>query len=317
MSNQNAGRQDLFRYVAEEFAEDYREGEMGRREFLRRLGLLAGGIVGATVLLDSLGLGTASAAEWQQAFASMPELELARSAQQVDPSDPGIKAEMISFSARGFEQFAYLAKPVGASANTPGVIVIHENKGLQPHIQDVARRVAKAGYVALAPDLVSKTGGTPKYTDIAQISSVLAQTPGDEHEANLLEALKVLKATAGVDAARLGVMGFCFGGGLTWRLSTAAPELKAAVPFYGPAPDIAKVPNIKAAVLGIYGGTDTRINAGIPALEVALKAAKTKYEVKIYDGASHAFHNDTGQNYKKDAAEDAWKLTLAWFKANL
>jgi carboxymethylenebutenolidase len=313
---QNAGRQDLYRYVVEEFAEDYREGEMGRREFLRRLGLLAGGIVGASALLESLGLGTASAAEWQQAFASIPELEMSRHAQQVDPADPTIKAEMISYQARGFEQFAYLAKPVNA-ANAPGVIVIHENKGLQPHIQDVTRRVAKAGYVALAPDLVSKTGGTAKYIDIAQISSVLAQTSGDDHEANLLEALKVLKATAGVDPARLGATGFCFGGGLTWRLSTAAPELKAAVPFYGPAPDAAKVPNIKAAVLGIYGGNDARINGGIPALETALKAANVKYQIKIYDGANHAFHNDTGQNYKKDAAEDAWKMTLEWFKVNL
>ena len=108
-------------------------------------------------------------------------------------------------------------------------------------------------------------------------------------------------------------MGFCFGGGLTWRLATAAPELKATVAFYGPAPDLAKVPNIKAAALGIYGALDARIDAGIPALEAALKAAGTTYELKIYDGANHAFNNDTGQNYVKAAADAAWAQTLGWF----
>ncbi len=306
-------RQDLFRYVVEEFAEDYKEGEISRREFLRRMALLAGGVAGANVLIDSLGMNTASAAEWQQVFANIPDRENVLLAQQVSPEDPEIKAEMISFEARGFTHMAYLVKPVKLE-KAPGLLVIHENRGLQPHIQDVARRAAKAGYVAMAVDLVSKTGGTAKYTDTAQISSILAQTPGDEHEANLLENLKVLKATDGVIADRLGAFGFCFGGGLTWRLATAASELKAAVPFYGPAPDLAKVPNIKAAVLGMYGGNDARINGGIPALEEALKKAKTNYEIKIYPGVNHAFHNDTGANYNEAAAKDAWAKALEWFK---
>jgi carboxymethylenebutenolidase len=307
-------RQDLFRYVVEEFAEDYKEGEISRREFLRRMALLAGGIAGANVLIDSLGMNTASAAEWQQVFASIPDRENVLLAQQVNPDDPEIKAEMITFEARGFTHMAYLAKPVKLEKKAPGLLVIHENRGLQPHIQDVARRAAKAGYVAMAVDLVSKTGGTAKYTDTAQISSLLAQTPGDEHEANLLENLKVLKATDGVMPDRLGAFGFCFGGGLTWRLATAASDLKAAVPFYGPAPDLAKVPNIKAAVLAMYGGNDTRINAGIPALEEALKKAKVTFEMKIYPGANHAFHNDTGANYNEAAAKDAWAKALEWFK---
>jgi carboxymethylenebutenolidase len=307
-------RQDLFRYVVEEFAEDYTDGEISRREFLRRMGLLAGGIAGANVLLESLGMNTASAAEWQQVFASIPDRENVILAQQVDPTDPSIKAEMITFEARGFTHMAYLAKPAKLEKAVPGLLVIHENRGLQPHIQDVARRAAKAGYVALAVDLVSKAGGTAKYTDTAQISSLLAQTSGDEHEANLLEALKVLKATDGVIADRLGAFGFCFGGGLTWRLATAASDLKAAVPFYGPAPTLEKVPNIKAAVLGMYGGNDARINAGIPALEEALKKAKVTYEMKIYPGANHAFHNDTGANYNAEAAKDAWARLLEWFK---
>ncbi len=218
-SGTQAETQDLFRYVVEEFAEDYHEGEFNRRELLRRLGLLAGGVAGATVLLESLGLNTASAAEWKQAFVSIPPKEptapnSTAPSQKVEPSDPEISTEMISYTARGFKHFAYLAHPAKLES-APGILVIHENKGLQPHIQDVARRLAKAGYVALAPDLVSQAGGTPKFTDIAEISSLLAKTSGDEHIANLLEALKVLKATKGVTPNRLGVVGFCFGGGLT------------------------------------------------------------------------------------------------------
>ncbi len=309
-------KQDLYRYVVEEFAEDYQHGEIGRREFLRRMALLGGGVIGATALLESVGVAAASQAEWEQVFASIPEAEPMLKAQQVDPKDSSIEAKSIVYTARGFEHMAYLARPVGV-ASAPGVLIIHENRGLQPHIEDVARRMAKAGYIALAPDLVSKNGGTKKFTDTAQISSILAQTSGDEHVANLLEAMSVLKATTGVQAMRLGVTGYCFGGGLTWRLATESKDLLAAVPFYGPAPDLAKVPNIKAAVLGIYGGNDARINAGIPALETALKAAKTKYQIKIFEGANHAFHNDTGANYKKDAAEEAWRMTLEWFKTHL
>ncbi len=307
-------RQDLFRYVVEEFAEDYREGEMERREFLRRMTLLGGGTLGAGRLLTSLGIAGISAAELAQAQAATPQPDKASGAGMVDPQDPSIKVGPVTYEANGFTNLAYLARPAGGGA-APGVLVIHENKGLQPHIQDIARRLAKAGYIAMAPDLVSKIGGTAQYLDTAQISTYLAQTPGDAHVTNLLAALKVLQAQPGVQ--NVGAVGFCFGGGLTWRLATAAPELKAAVAFYGPAPDLAKVPDIKAAVLGIYGALDARINAGIPALEAALKAAGTRYDLKIYDGANHAFNNDTGANYLKAAADAAWAQTLAWFEQYL
>jgi carboxymethylenebutenolidase len=309
-------RQDLFRYVAEEFAEDYREGELERREFLRRTVWLGGGIPGAKALLASLGITGVSLSELAQAQQAPAQTLQAQAQPLVSPTDPAIQVRELTYKARDIDQIAYLARPVGGGSH-PGIIVIHENRGLQPHIQDVARRLAKAGYIALAPDLVSKIGGTARISDTAQISAYLAQAGGDEHMANLQEALKVLKATQGVQPDKLGVTGFCFGGGLTWRMATEVPELKAAVPFYGPAPDLAKVPNIKAAVLGIYGGNDARINAGIPALEAALKAANIRYQIKIYEGANHAFHNDTGANYKKDAAEDAWNLTLNWFKTYL
>ena len=309
-------RQDLFRYVVEEFAEDYHEGEIDRREFLRRTVLLGGGTAGARALLASLGIAGVSLSELAQAQQAQAQNQPAGSKPLVDPADPAIKVEELKFNARGFEHLAYLARPAGGGS-APGLLIIHENRGLQPHIQDVARRAAKAGYIALAPDLMSKQGGTAKFSDTAQISSYLAQAGGDEHIANLQEALKILKATAGVQADKLGATGFCFGGGLTWRMATEAPDLKAAVPFYGPAPDTAKVAAIKAAVLGIYGGNDTRINAGIPTLEAALKAANVRYQIKVYEGANHAFHNDTGANYKKDAAEDAWTRTLEWFKTYL
>lgn len=309
-------RQDLFRYVAEEFAEDYREGELERREFLRRTVLLGGGIPGAKALLTSLGISGVSLSELAQAQQAPTQTPQAQAQPLVSPTDPAIQVRELVYKAREIDQIAYLARPAGGGSH-PGVIVIHENRGLQPHIQDVARRLAKAGYIALAPDLVSKIGGTARITDTAQISAYLAQAGGDEHMVNLQEALEVLRATPGVQTDKLGVTGFCFGGGLTWRMATEVPELKAAVPFYGPAPDLAKVPSIKAAVLGIYGGNDARINAGIPALEAALKAANIRYQIKIYEGANHAFHNDTGANYKKDAAEDAWNLTLNWFKTYL
>ncbi|THF86259.1 dienelactone hydrolase family protein [Deinococcus sp. KSM4-11] len=303
-------KQDLFRYVAEEFAEDFHEGELQRREFLRRMTLLGGGVVGARTLIASLGIAGVSAAELAQAQAAPPQPDQASGAGLVDPRDPAITVTPMTYQARGFTQVAYLARPAG-NAPAPGILVIHENKGLQPHIQDIARRLAKAGYIALAPDLVSKIGGTAQYIDTAQISSYLAQVSGDEHVANLKEAVAVLKQQAGVQG--IGAIGFCFGGGLAWRLSTEVPELKAVVPFYGPAPDTAKVPGIKAAVLGVYGANDTRINAGIPALETALKAAGTTYGLKQYAGAGHAFNNDTGQSYVKSAADAAWADALAWF----
>ncbi|MBB6099394.1 carboxymethylenebutenolidase [Deinobacterium chartae] len=309
-------RQDLFRYVAEEFAEDYREGEIDRREFLRRSILLSGGVAGARTLLASLGVLGVSAAELARAQVAAPRGEAVKNSYQVAPDDPAVTAQNLEYTARGFRHFAYLARP-STMESAPGVLVIHENRGLQPHVRDVARRLAKAGYIALAPDLVSKAGGTPRYTDTAQISAYLAQAGGDEHVTNLLEALRVLRSTPGVRADRIGVVGFCFGGGLTWRLATEVPDLRAAAPFYGPAPDLERVRNIGARVLGIYGGNDARINAGIPALEAALKAASRRYEIRVYEGAGHAFHNDTGANYRREAAEDAWKRVLELFAAEL
>lgn len=309
-------RQDLFRYVAEEFAEDYREGELPRREFLRRSVLLGGSILGARTLLASLGVMGVSAAELAEAQTAPPQNEPAKNVYQVAPDDPSIEASSVTYEALGRTNFAYLARPKGV-ASAPIVMVIHENRGLQPHIQDVTRRVAKAGFIGLAPDFVSPEGGTAKFTDTAQISAFIARTPAEAHVAHGLEAVKFLKAQPGAQAERFGMVGFCWGGGMTWRMATLLPDLKAAVPFYGPSPSFEDIPKIRAAVLGIYGGLDNRITSNAPATDAALAAAGVKHQFLIYPGANHAFHNDTGQNYKRDAAENAWATTLVWLRGNM
>ncbi|PNY82139.1 dienelactone hydrolase family protein [Deinococcus koreensis] len=312
----NDYQQDLFRYVAEEFAEDYREGEMERREFLRRSVLLGGSVVGARTLLATLGITGVSAAELAAAQTAAPQNEPAKSRYQIAPDDPEIEAGAVTYEALGRTNLAYLARPKGGGA-APVVLVIHENRGLQPHIEDVARRVAKAGFIALAPDFVSSEGGTKKFTDTALISSFIARTPAETHAAHGLEAVRFLRSQPGAQAERLGMVGFCWGGGMTWLLSTKLPDLKAAIPFYGPSPSFAEIPKIRAAVLGIYGGKDARITGNAAATEKALTDAGVKHEFLIYPGAAHAFHNDTGANYKQDAAENAWASTLVWLRGNL
>jgi carboxymethylenebutenolidase len=309
-------KQDLFRYVAEEFAEDYREGELPRREFLRRSVLLSGSVPGARLLLASLGVAGVSAAELAEAQSAAPQNEAATNSYHVDPADTALDAGPLTYQALGRTNYAYIARPKGITS-APIVMIIHENKGLQPHIEDVVRRMAKAGYIAMAPDFVSADGGSKKYTDIAQISALIAKLDPADSAAHGMEAAKVLKAQSGAQADHFGMAGFCWGGGMTWKLSTMMPDLKAAVPFYGPSPSFADIPKIKAAVLGVYGQLDNRITSNAQATKEALTAAKIKHEFRIYPGANHAFHNDTGANYNRSSAENAWASTLIWLRANL
>lgn len=309
-------KQDLFRYVAEEFAEDYKGGELPRREFLRRSVLLSGSVPAAHLLLATLGVAGVSAAELAAAQAAPPQNEAATNSYHVDPADTALDAGSVTYEALGRTNYAYLARPKGI-ASAPIVMIVHENKGLQPHIEDVARRMAKAGYIVLAPDFVSADGGTKKYTDTAAVSAIIAKLPPADVAAHGLEAVKFLKAQPGAQAEHFGMTGFCWGGGVTWRMSTLLLDLKAAVPFYGPSPSFEDVPRIRAAVLGIYGEIDTRITSNAAATGAALTAAKVKHELKIYPGANHAFHNDTGANYNRVAAENAWANTLIWLRANL
>ncbi len=231
---------------------------------------------------------------------------------RVPEDDPAVEGSMVSFPGDGFTVIAYQAKPKGTGP-FPAIVVAHENRGLVDYTKDVTRRLAKAGYVGLAVDLLSKQGGTDKVTDPAQIPAALSAASPDQLAAQYLAGIKYLQGLPFVQKDRLGMVGFCFGGGMTWLTATKSPDLKAAVPFYGPNPPLEGVPNIKAAVLAMYGGDDQRIDAGIPTIEEAMQKNNKVFEKVIYPGAGHAFHNDTGRSYNPQAAEDAWKRALEWF----
>jgi carboxymethylenebutenolidase len=206
---------------------------------------------------------------------------------------------------------AYLARP-SSEGSFPVVLVCHENRGLTEHIKDVTRRLAKAGYVALAVDLLSRNGGTAGLSS-DEVPTILGNTPSDQFVQDFLNGWRYLQDQPFAQADRVGMVGFCFGGGVTWLMATRMPELRAAVPFYGPHPAVEEVPNIQAAVLAIYGERDQRINQGIPAIEEAMQQNNKIYEKVIYPDADHAFHNDTGPRYNPEAARDAWRRTLEWF----
>lgn len=307
---------DLQRYIIEEWAEDYRDGRLNRREFLRRTALMAGGVILAIPMLHTLGV-TASASEVTAAASAGPSNVAQATASTVPETDPAIEAAgMISYASGGAAVQAYQARPKGAG-RSPGVLVVHENRGLLEHFKDVCRRLAKVGYVAIAPDLASHQGGTARYSDSAQVTAILGQTPAEQHVEVLNSGVRYLQGLASVRRDRIGVMGYCFGGGMTWRLATRNPELKAAVPHYGPNPPIEDVPKIRAAVLAIYGELDTRINAGIPAVRDAMQKAGVTHEIVVYPNADHAFFNDTGGRYRADAAKAAWERTLSWYQKYL
>jgi len=310
----------LGRYVVEEWVEEYRDGRLGRREFLRRIGVFSGGAVFAGGLLAVLGV-EATPDEVAAAVVAQAPARLAAAAPTVAPNDPAVHAQMITYPSTAANIYptpttsviAYLAQPVGKPI-APGVVVTHENRGLLDHHMDVARRLAKAGYVALAPDLASPIGGTAKYQDLAQVSTFLGQAPADQLVGMLNDGVKYLGTLASVRHDALGAMGFCFGGGLTWQLAMQNADLKAVVPFYGPnPPSLDGVARIRAAVLAFYGGLDQRVDAGIPAMQAALERAGVVHEIVIEPNANHAFFNDTGPAYNAAAAADAWPKTLAWF----
>jgi carboxymethylenebutenolidase len=239
----------------------------------------------------------------------------AQSPLSVPEGDPAVVSSQVMFTSQGDEIMAYLARPA-ADGVYPAILVCHENRGLNPHIQDVARRFAKEGYVALAIDLLSREGGTAAQ-DRDQVPALLSGAPAERHVGDFAAGLAYLQNLDYVDGDRIGMTGYCFGGGITWRSATALPELKAAVPFYGPAPDLEQVPNIKAAVFGVYAEMDNRINAGKDGLGQALIDAGITNQMKVYPGVNHAFHNDTGQRYVEAQATQAWLDTLAWFEQYL
>ena len=206
----------------------------------------------------------------------------------------------------------YQARPQGEDPQ-PVVLVCHENRGLTDYIKSVTRRVAQAGYVGLAIDLLSRQGGTASITDATQVPGLLGSMPQEQFVQDFISGWRYLQQQSYVQNDRVGMTGFCFGGGVTWRVAIGLPELRAAVPFYGPHPAVDEVPKIQAAVLGIYAERDQRITGGAEAIEAAMKANHKIYEKIIYPNTDHAFHNDTGPRYNAEAAQDAWSKTLAWF----
>ncbi|MDH4218575.1 MAG: dienelactone hydrolase family protein [Candidatus Aminicenantes bacterium] len=274
--------------------DEYSNGLLDRREFLKKLAVLTGGTAAAITLLPLI----------ENHYAQ---------AQFVPKDDPRILAEYIEYPGETGDVRAYSAQPKG-DEKLPGVIVIHENRGLNPHTEDVARRVALEGFLAIAPDALSSLGGTPE--DVDEARTKMRELDSDATVKNFVAAVKYLK-THPQSTGKVGCMGFCWGGGVTNQVAVHAPDLTAAVPFYGRQPASEDVPKIKASMLIHYAGLDERINAGIEAFEAALKAASVDYKIYMYEGAGHAFFNDTGSRYHKEAAELAWKRTIAFFNEKL
>lgn len=313
------------KYFVEEFYDDYREGTLSRRTFIRRLAFITGSMAATAATMSALGC---APIEIPAADDPIPEADTAAPAAadlvpvpdaqspfSVPEGDPAVQAGDVMFPSQGDEITAYLARPA-ADGVYPTILVCHENRGLNPHIRDVARRFAKEGYVALAIDLLSREGGTDSHERDA-VPGLLGDAGPDRHAADFLAGYDYLKTLDYVDAERVGMTGYCFGGGVTWRIATELPELKAAVPFYGRGPDLTQVANIQAAVMGVYAEMDERINAGIPDLEQALTDAGILFQFNIYPGVNHAFHNDTGGRYSEEQATQAWQDTLAWFETHL
>ena len=231
----------------------------------------------------------------------------------VPEEDPRLYVENIKYPGETGDVLAHFARPKG-DTKLPGVIVIHENRGLNPHTREVARRVALEGFLAVAPDALSPLGGTPE--DVDEARSLMRKLDSQATIKNFVAAAKYLK-THPQSTGKVGVTGFCWGGGMANQVAVNAPDLEAAVPFYGRQPASEDVPKIKASLLLHYAGLDERINEGIPTYEAALKEASVDYRMFIYEGAEHAFFNDTSARYHEEAAKLAWKRTIDFFKQKL
>ena len=275
----------------------YVHGLINRREFLEGASKFAVGGLSAAAILESLN----------------PKYV---EAQQIPEDDPQLKTETIEYpSPQGSGTIrAYLARPANSSGNLPGVVVIHENRGLNPHIKDVARRTGLAGFLALAPDALTPLGGYPGNDDEGR--TLQRQLDRGKMTEDFVAAALHLK-THPECSGRIGVVGFCFGGGMVNTLAVRLPDLAAAVPFYGGQPAAEDVPKIRAPLLLHYAGLDTRVNKGWPDYEAALKANGVTYTAHIYESANHGFHNDTTPRYDQAAATLAWQRTIDFFNQTL
>ncbi|MFC3059149.1 YghX family hydrolase [Paenirhodobacter populi] len=271
----------------------YAHGRITKREFLDKAGKFAVGGMTAAAILASMS----------------PDYALA---QQVSFTDPDIEAEYITYpSPNGHgEVRGYLVRPAGATGPLPGVVVVHENRGLNPYIEDVARRLGKAGYVALAPDGLTSVGGYPGNDEKGR--ELQRQVDPTKLMNDFFAAIEYLMASDQT-TDKVGITGFCYGGGVSNAAAVAYPELAAAVPFYGRQAPVADVPQLNAPLLLQFAEHDDNVNAGWPAYEAALKENGKVYEAHIYPGTNHGFHNDSTPRYDEAAAKLAWDRTLEWF----
>ena len=294
----------MSRLTAKDFAPEllelydfYAHGMITKREFLDRAGKYAvGGLTAAAIL-----------------GAMSPNYAMA---EQVSFNDPDIQARWITYpSPNGHgEVRGYMVRPTTAEGRLPAVVVVHENRGLNPYIRDVARRLAKDGFMALAPDGLTSVGGYPGNDEEGR--ELQKSVDGTKLMNDFFAAVEFLMGHEG-STGNVGIVGFCYGGGVCNAAAVAYPELKAAVPFYGRQAASEDVPKIKASLLIHYAGLDERVNAGWPDYEAALKAAGTDYQAFIYEGVNHGFHNDSTPRYDEAAAELAWGRTVEFFREKL
>ena len=279
-----------------ELYDEFRHGQLERREFVKKLTVLTGGTAAAMslfALLDS-----------KSAYASALSLE-----------EEDVFSEFITYPGASGEVHALLSRPK-SKKKLPAVIVIHENKGLQPHIQDVNKRMAREGFLSIAPDALSPLGGTPR-DDVDAARTKMRELDGDQTTSDFVAAVKYLE-THPLSTGKVGCTGFCWGGAMTNQVAVHSPDLDAAVPYYGRQPVAEEVHRIKAAVMAHYAGDDERVNEGIEAFEKALKEAGIDYQIFVYEGAKHAFNNDSNPSrYHEEASRLAWERTIGFFKDKL
>lgn len=276
--------------------DDFAHNRIDRRKFMDRISMYA---VGGLTVPSILGF-------------ILPDY----SRIQVSQDDPELKTEWINYPSPkgGGEIKGQLSRPKKAKGKLPGIVVVHENRGLNPHIQDVGRRAAKAGFISLSPDALSPLGGYPGTDDEGR--TMQRKRDRNEMLEDFIAAFEYLKSHKEC-SGNVGVVGFCFGGWISNMIAVKCPDLKAAVPFYGGQPSADMVPQINAALQLHFGELDKRVNAGWPAYEEALKANDKSYEAYVYEGANHGFHNDTTPRFDEENAKLAWSRTIEFFRKNL
>ena len=277
--------------------DDYAHNRLNRRDFMEKLSVYAVGSLTVPALMSFL----------------MPDY---KNNIQVKHDDPRLRSEYVNYNSPkgGGTIKALLSQPVDKTKKLGGIVVVHENRGLNPYIEDVARRAALAGFISIAPDALTPLGGYPGDDDKGR--ELQSKRDKNEMLENFIDGFEYLKKHPDCNG-KIGVVGFCFGGGIANMMAVRLPDLSAAVPFYGAQPAKELVPQIKAPLLLHYAGLDTHVNEGWPAYEAALKENNKEYTAYIYPGVNHGFHNDTTPRYDKTAAELAWKRTIEFFTAKL